>query len=159
MPTLSRATNLFVFLLIVSVLTASALIRIDKIVSAKGKLISDVPNIVIQPFDQTIIESIEVRAGDIVGKDQVLARLNATFAAADYNAMKDQVDLLSARKAMFGLGVPTATGGCAVNRQILDAGPGSEISATVAAATYCVRVFDPGTLTAPAGFSVRIDYP
>jgi hemolysin D len=98
-PPLSRATNLFVFLLVVSVLTASALIQIDKIVSAKGKLISDVPNIVIQPFDQTIVESIDVRAGDVVHKDQVLARLNATFTEADHTAMKDQVDLLSARAA------------------------------------------------------------
>lgn len=98
-PPLSRATNFFVFVLVVSVLTASALIRIDKIVSAKGKLISDVPNIVIQPFDETIVESIDVRAGDIVRKDQVLARLNATFTAADHNAIEDQVDLLSARAA------------------------------------------------------------
>jgi HlyD family secretion protein len=98
-PPISRATNLFVFLLVASVLAASAFIRIDKIVSAKGKLISDVPNIVIQPFDQTIVESIDVRAGAIVRKDQVLARLNATFTAADHNAMKDQVDVLRARAA------------------------------------------------------------
>ena len=98
-PPVSRATTFFVFLLVVSVLTASALIRIDKIVSAKGKLISDVPNIVIQPFDQTIVESIDVRAGAIVHKGQVLAQLNATFTAADLTAMKDQVDLLSARAA------------------------------------------------------------
>jgi len=98
-PRLSRATNLFVFLLVVSVLIASGLIRIDKVVSANGKLISDAPNIVIQPFDQTIVESIEVRAGDTVRRGQVLARLNATFTEADHIAIKDQVDLLGARAA------------------------------------------------------------
>jgi HlyD family secretion protein len=57
------------------------------------------PNIALQPFDQTIVESIEVRRGDIVHKGQVLARLNPTFTAADSSAIKDQVDLLSAKTA------------------------------------------------------------
>jgi hemolysin D len=99
LPSLSRATNLLVFLLVVSMLVASALIRIDKIVSASGKLVTAVPNIILQPFDQTIVESINVRKGDIVRKGQVLARLNPTFTAADRTAIKDQVDLLSAKGA------------------------------------------------------------
>ena len=98
-PALSRATNLFVFLLVVSVLVASALIRVDRIVSASGKLVAAAPNIVMQPFDQTIVETIDVRKGDIVRKGQVLARLNPTFTSADYTAMKDQVDLLGAKAA------------------------------------------------------------
>jgi HlyD family secretion protein len=96
-PRLSRATNLFVFLLVVSLIAAAALIRIDRIVSASGKLVADAPNIVMQPFDQTIIQSVEVKKGDIVRKGQVLARLNPTFAGADHTAMKDQLDLLGAR--------------------------------------------------------------
>ena len=60
-------------------LVASGLIRIDKIVSASGKLVADTPNILLQPFDQSIVESIDVRKGDIVRKGQVLARLNPTF--------------------------------------------------------------------------------
>lgn len=98
-PKLARATNLFVFLLVVSMLAASGLIHIDKIVSASGKLVAEAPNIVIQPFDQTIIESIDVRKGDIVRKGQVLARLNPTFSTADLNAMKDQVGLFGATAA------------------------------------------------------------
>jgi hemolysin D len=99
LPPMSRAISLFVFLLVVSVLTATALMRIDKIVSAKGRVTTDAPNIVIQPFDQTIVESIDVKEGSIVRKGQVLARLNGTFAAADQTTMKDQVALLSARAA------------------------------------------------------------
>ena len=99
LPSLSRATNLLVFLLVVSMLVASALIHIDKIVSASGKLVAAAPNIVLQPFDQTIVESINVRKGDIVRKGQVLARLNPTFTSADRTAMKDQVDLLGAKAA------------------------------------------------------------
>ncbi len=95
-PSLSRATNLFVFLLVVSLLVASGVIRIDKIVSAGGKLVAEASNIVIQPFDRTIVESIDVRQGDTVRKGQVLARLNPTFTDADYTAIKDQADLLHA---------------------------------------------------------------
>jgi hemolysin D len=98
-PALSRATNLFVFLLVVSALAASGLIKIDKIVSATGKLVAEASNIVIQPFDQTIVESIDVRKGDIVRRGQVLARLNPTISAADLIAMKDQADMLSAKTA------------------------------------------------------------
>src|SRR5271165_3706430 len=88
-PALSRATTLFVFLLLASTLIASGLIQIDRIVSASGKLIAEAPNMVVQPFDQAIVESINVRRGDIVRQGQVLARLNPTFSAADLTAMKD----------------------------------------------------------------------
>lgn len=98
-PPLSRATNLLVFLLVAATLAASGLIRIDRIVSAGGKLVADSPNIVLQPFDQTIVESIAVRKGDIVKKGQVLARLNPTFTGADHTAMSDQVALLGATAA------------------------------------------------------------
>ncbi len=98
-PAMSRGINLLVFLLVVSVLAAGGLIKIDKIVSASGKLVSEAPNILLQAFDQTIVESIDTRKGDIVRKGQVLARLNPTFSSADLTAMKDQVDLLSATTA------------------------------------------------------------
>ncbi len=98
-PPLSRATNMLVFLLVVSLLAASGLIQIDKIVSASGKLVAETPNILLQPFDRSIVESIDARKGDIVRKGQVLARLNPTFSAADLTTMKDQVDLLSATAA------------------------------------------------------------
>ncbi|WP_246164421.1 HlyD family type I secretion periplasmic adaptor subunit [Blastochloris sulfoviridis] len=96
-PPLSRAINYLVFLLVVSLLAASGLIQVDKIVSSSGKLVADAPNILLQPFDRAIVESIEVKKGDIVSKGQVVARLNPTFSAADHIAMKDQVDLLSAK--------------------------------------------------------------
>jgi hemolysin D len=98
-PSLSRATNLLVFLMVIALLVAAALIHIDKIVSTSGKLVAAATNIVLPPFDQTTVESINVRKGDIVRKGQVLARLNPTFTAADRTAMKDQVDLLGAKAA------------------------------------------------------------
>ncbi|HLY88250.1 MAG TPA: HlyD family type I secretion periplasmic adaptor subunit [Acetobacteraceae bacterium] len=96
-PALSRKTTLYVFLLVMSVLVASGLIRIDKIVSASGKLVAKTPNIVVQSFGESIVESIEVREGDVVREGQILARLNPTFATADLTTIKNQVDLLAAK--------------------------------------------------------------
>ncbi len=98
-PPLSHATNLFVCLLVVSVVAASGLIRIDKIVSASGKLVAKAPNIVVQSFGESIVENIDVRPGDVVRKGQILARLNPTFTTADLTSIKNQVDLLSAKAA------------------------------------------------------------
>ncbi len=98
-PALTRKINLSVFLLVVSTVVASGLIPIDKIVSANGKLVADAPTIVVQPFDQTIVESIDVRKGDVVRKGQVLAHLNPTLSAADLITMKDLVDQLGATAA------------------------------------------------------------
>lgn len=98
-PALSRTVNLIVFLLVVTVLLASGLIRIDKVVSASGKLVAQAPNIVVQPFGESIVESINVREGDVVRKGQVLARLNPTFATADLMTIKNQLDLLDAKAA------------------------------------------------------------
>lgn len=96
-PKLSRATNLFVFLLVISLLLATAVIPVDKIVSANGKLVADAPNIVIQSFGESIVESIEVAEGDVVRKGQVLVRLNPTFATADLTTIRNQVELLNAK--------------------------------------------------------------
>lgn len=98
-PPLSRLINLLVFLLVLAVLAASALIPVDKIVTATGKLVSRAPNIVIQSFGENIVESIEAREGDVVRKGEVLVRLNPTFTSADLTAIDDQIDLLSARTA------------------------------------------------------------
>lgn len=95
-PPLARMTNLLVFVLVVSLLVASGLIQVDRIVSARGKITADAPNIQLQPFDDAIIASIHAKRGDIVRKGQVLARLNPTFSSANVTIMKDQVDLLSA---------------------------------------------------------------
>ena len=66
----------------VSVIWASVS-RIDQIVVAPGKLATSQPTLVMQPFETSIIRSIDVKAGDIVTKGQLLATLDPTFAAAD----------------------------------------------------------------------------
>jgi HlyD family secretion protein len=57
--------------------------QVEKIVVAQGRLITPLPNIVVQPLETSIIQNIEVRVGQVVRKGEVLASLDPTFAKAD----------------------------------------------------------------------------
>ena len=46
--------------------------KVDVVVSAEGKLVTDTPNIVMKPLERTVIKSIDVKVGEVVKKDQVL---------------------------------------------------------------------------------------
>ncbi len=69
-----------------------AVISVDRTVVATGKVISMVPEIVVQPFNTAIVKTIAVSAGDIVRKGQLLAQLDPTLTTADNNAALEQVD-------------------------------------------------------------------
>ena len=56
---------------------------IDTAVSARGRITTEVPNIVVQPSETAVIRSIQVRAGQAVEKGQLLATLDATVAESD----------------------------------------------------------------------------
>lgn len=59
----------------------------------------------------------------------------------------------------IGVGVPAGED-CAVSNSI-DARPGlaPQLTSSVSAGIYCVRLWDPGTLTARVNFAVRIQHP
>lgn len=63
------------------------------------------------------------------------------------------------QKVGFGIGIPDALGaGCLFTRS-LEAAAGAQISTPVDFGTYCVRVYDLGTLTATTGITVTIVRP
>jgi hypothetical protein len=66
----------------------------------------------------------------------------------------------STTKVGFGIGVPDSLGsGCLFTRSNEAATAGTSFSLPVDAGTYCVRVFDTGTLTSNITFSVTIIRP
>ena len=75
---------------------AAALIPIDKVVSAQGRIVAVDSTSVVQPLETAIVRSIDVREGDRVSKGQILARLDPTFATADVGALRAQVASLQA---------------------------------------------------------------
>ena len=67
--------------------------RIDRVVtSSSGALVTSEPPIVFQSLDPSIIRSLDVKEGQRVGKGQVLATLDPTFAAATVNQLRAQIE-------------------------------------------------------------------
>jgi hemolysin D len=98
-PPVARMTSIWITLLVLSLLVVSAVMKVDKIVSAPGKLVSTASTIVVQPFVTSIVQSINVEEGQIVHKGDVLATLNPTYASADLTALTSQQQAYSAEVA------------------------------------------------------------
>jgi hemolysin D len=89
-PIVARMTTLWITLMVFSLLIVASVMRVDKIVSAPGKLVSSAPTIVVQPFSTSIVQTIDVQEGQIVHKGDLLASLNPTYASADLTALTAQ---------------------------------------------------------------------
>lgn len=82
-PFLARITLHLLALLIILLVLWASLSTIDRIVSASGKIVSSVPGMVVQPLETAVVKTVDVKAGDVVRKGQVLATLDPTFTEAD----------------------------------------------------------------------------
>ena len=98
-PRVARNIVWIICTLVVALITVSALIPVDQVVTTRGLVVSQSPNIIVQPLETAIVRSIEVREGQQVKAGQVLARLDATFASADLTALATQVTTLEAEVA------------------------------------------------------------
>ena len=98
-PRMARGVTWMVSSMVFACFAAMAIIKVDKVVTAQGKVIARAATIVVQPLETAIVRSIEVREGETVRAGQVLARLDPTFAAADLEALKSQVAAFSAQVA------------------------------------------------------------
>src|SRR5271156_5079127 len=78
---------------------ATGLIPIDRVVTARGIVVSRSPTMVVQPLETAIVRSINVREGQRVRSGDVLARLDPTFASADLATLNAQVASLEAEIA------------------------------------------------------------
>ncbi|MBN8929005.1 MAG: secretion protein [Rhodospirillales bacterium 69-11] len=96
-PRSARGISWMIGSMVLAGIVATAVIRVDRVVEAPGKVVSQSPTIVVQPLDTAIVRSIDVHEGETVKAGQVLARLDPTFAAADMGALAAQVAALQAQ--------------------------------------------------------------
>ncbi len=82
--------------LFAAILATIGLIKVDRIVTARGVVVSQSPVLVVQPLETAIVREIDVHVGQKVQAGQVLARLDPTFATADLGALVAQVSSLQA---------------------------------------------------------------
>lgn len=86
-PIAQWTLHLLVIALVAFVLWAT-FSQVEKVVSAQGSLVNPNPNMVVQPLETSIVQSIDVRPGQVVKKGDTLAVLDATFIRADENQLK-----------------------------------------------------------------------
>ncbi len=91
----ARSTILLICSMVLIIFFLFAVLKIDRIVSSTGKVISMTQEDVVQPLNTSIVKTIAVSVGDVVHKGQLLAQLDPTFTQADNTAALDQVDRYS----------------------------------------------------------------
>ena len=60
-----------------------AIVKLDRVVTGTGRIVTAAGSLYVSPFDTGIVRQVNVKAGDVVKKGQVLATLDPTFTHAD----------------------------------------------------------------------------
>ncbi|MFI3155446.1 MAG: HlyD family type I secretion periplasmic adaptor subunit [Methylococcaceae bacterium] len=94
LPRLARLTLHTMLAALISFLIWASYSDLDRIVVAHGRLITPLSNILVQPLETSIIQSIDVRVGQVVKKGELLATLDPTFAQADEAQLRKQLSSL-----------------------------------------------------------------
>ena len=94
LPWLAHMTLHTLLTALLSFVAWASLFEIDRVVTARGKLVTPVPNVVVQPLETSIVQSIDVRLGQIVKQGDRLATLDPTFAEADLSQLETRLHSL-----------------------------------------------------------------
>lgn len=97
LPVRYRFTLYFILLFIIICVGWAYVGEIDRVVVAKGKIITNSKQLSTQVFEKAIIKEIKVRMGDDVKKGDVLAVLDQTFSKADAKNSQVKKDTLNTR--------------------------------------------------------------
>ena len=99
LPAVARFTVHFLVAALFVFFLWAWLSEVDLIVSARGRLVTPLPNIVVQPVETAIVQSIDVRVGQVVRKGEQLAALDPTNAQADSSQLRSKLASLSVQWA------------------------------------------------------------
>ena len=85
--------------LLAALVTLASLVRLDVVVTARGRIAADAPPVILSPMSRAVLRDLLVRPGDTVEKGQILARLDPTMPDADIAALQAQRATLLAQQA------------------------------------------------------------
>lgn len=94
LPRTARVTLHVLVAALVAFLLWAIFSKLDRVVVAHGRLVTPQSNILVQPLETSLIQSIDVRIGQVVKKGQRLATLDPTFAQADESQLRKQLSSL-----------------------------------------------------------------
>ncbi len=100
-PRLAQFTLHVLLLALVSFAVWASLSQLDQVVVAQGRLVNPLPNVVVQPLETSVIQSVDVRVGQVVKKGAVLAALDATFVQADETQLRQRLSSLETQVQGF----------------------------------------------------------
>ncbi len=95
-PLMARGIVWIIASMVVTLIVVTGIIPVDRVVTAKGIVVSRSPTILVQPLDTAIVRSIDVQEGQQVSAGQVLARLDPTLATADVDTLEAQLSSVEA---------------------------------------------------------------
>ncbi len=91
LPRSARSTLYAVAAMLLAFIIWASISEIDRVVVAQGKLITPLPNIVVQPLETSIVQKVHVRVGQVVKAGDRLATLDPTFAEADVSQLRTKL--------------------------------------------------------------------
>lgn len=94
LPRSARITLHVLLVAFISFVLWATFSELDRVVSARGRLITPLSNILIQPLETSIVQTIDVKTGQVVKKGEQLATLDPTFAQADEAQLRKQLSSL-----------------------------------------------------------------
>jgi len=98
LPFVARSVVYIVAALIIGAALWASLSRVDRVVTARGKLITVDPMIVVQPLETAVIRTIDVGVGDYVKAGSVLATLDPTFTESQEVATRERLNSMRAEE-------------------------------------------------------------
>ncbi|HEV3397636.1 MAG TPA: HlyD family type I secretion periplasmic adaptor subunit [Xanthobacteraceae bacterium] len=96
LPWFARSVVYVVLLLVAAAATWASLSQVDRVVIARGKLITVDPLMTVQPLETGVVHSITVGVGDTVKAGEVLATLDPTFPQSEQTADEERLASMTA---------------------------------------------------------------
>src|ERR1051326_5761945 len=96
LPRFARSVVYLVVALVVSAALWASLSQVDRVVTARGKLITVDPLMTVQPLETAIVHSIDVGVGDSVKAGDILATLDPTFSQSEQIADEERLGSMTA---------------------------------------------------------------
>lgn len=87
----------FPLIMLVLAIVWACLAKVDVVVQGEGKLVTDLPTIVMKPLERSVIQKINIKIGDVVKKDQILIVFDPAFNTAEADRLKNETMALAAQ--------------------------------------------------------------
>jgi membrane fusion protein, hemolysin D len=99
LPVAARSVIYIIAALLISAALWATFSQVDRVVTARGKLITIDPLMVVQPLETSVIRTINVGVGDTVRAGAVLATLDPTFTESQEVATRERLASMRAEAA------------------------------------------------------------